>query len=146
MALRNIAPILRRWWPLGAVAGGAFILGSIVRSIAHGRDLEATRAILASSFWRDVSDEQGLVPGTVIEVSRSPRAGYSPDALVKMREVSLRGLVGITEDNFLSSPVFLVFPVSPSQAETMVGQAVQSQGISGPVPTVRSYVALPRDL
>lgn len=64
MALRNIAPIIRRWWPLGAAIGGLAILGGIVRSLTSSRDDDALRVALSRlSVSADDLNEVEQLPG-----------------------------------------------------------------------------------
>lgn len=133
MALRNIAPILRRWWPLGAALGGLALVGGVVRSLAERSRVDTVRRSLAGLHARDVSATFGAPAGYVYALGPQPAPDSAGNALDLARRIVQAGRVPV-----IWSDLAVMYSATPDAAEELHGEPVATGGAT--------YAALPANI
>lgn len=133
MALARIAPILRRWWPLGAALGGLALVGGVVRSLADRSRVDTVRRSLAGLHARDVSATFGAPAGYVYALGPQPAPDSAGNALDLARRIVQAGRVPV-----IWSDLAVMYSATPDAAEELHGEPVATGGAT--------YAALPADI
>lgn len=133
MPLRNIAPLLRRWWPLGAALGGLALVGGVVRSISERSRVDTVRRSLAGLHARDVSATFGAAPGYVYALGPQPAPDSAGNALDLARRIVQAGRVPV-----IWSDLAVMYSATPDAAEELHGEPVATGGAT--------YAALPGNI